>query len=311
MLCNFCFSPSARLRCSMCRKECYCSKECQVLDWKVGGQGAGHQAWCKVDYGRRDLDWAIQPVEGKGLGIVALRPIPKDHRIMVDRMFSHDEFFDTEFRLRAEALKLAGGPSMGSKFVTNCIGNIDDRGDFGGLCMSLSRANHACDPTAVNYYDLETRCMVLHASRDIEPGEEITISYTEYLDPFTVGPRSVFEAHQLSLRTQYGIVCPPDCACNSEAHLLRKRRSDELEQNLIDRAAAAYGKPNLAEVVAEASREWIDYHVDFPLRTRYRVRLNTSDVRRQLQLPPVDLGIYELACMLTRPGSKDAQRHRI
>ena len=310
MLCSFCLSPNAHSRCAGCNLSLYCSKDCQKSDWKVGGQGAGHKAWCGVEYGRPNDAWAIQPIEDKGLGLFALRYVPKDARIMVDRMFSQEEFFDPGFRLRSEALNLAGGPSMECKFATNCIGNIDDRGNFGGLCMMLSRANHACDPTAVNYYDPETRCMVLHASRDLMPGEEITISYTEYLDPFTVGPRSVLEAHQRSLRTQYGIVCPPGCACISEAHLLRKRRSDELEKNLIDRAADAFGTPSLAQTVSEASRQWIDYHADFPLRTRYRVRLNTRDVRKQLGLPPVDLGLYELACMLTFPGSKDAQRHR-
>jgi hypothetical protein len=91
---------------------------------------------------------------------------------------------------------------------------------------------------------------------------------------------------------------------------MRKRRSDELELALIDKTAAAYGSSALSEVVASAAAEWIRFHDDFPLRTRYRVRLNTLGVFRQVGLAPPDLGIYELAVKLTRAGAKDAERFR-
>jgi hypothetical protein len=38
-----------------------------------------------------DLDWKIQEIPGKGLGVVALRDIPAKTRIMVDRGYTKAE----------------------------------------------------------------------------------------------------------------------------------------------------------------------------------------------------------------------------
>ena len=40
--CNFCNKPNVSLRCSQCSQYYYCSKQCQVSDWKQG-----HKKICK------------------------------------------------------------------------------------------------------------------------------------------------------------------------------------------------------------------------------------------------------------------------
>ena len=41
-----------------------------------------------MDYGEEDLDWKVEAIPGKGLGIVALRDFPALTRVMVDRGYT-------------------------------------------------------------------------------------------------------------------------------------------------------------------------------------------------------------------------------
>lgn len=42
-LCHFCQSPNAKLRCSKCERAIYCSKECQILHWRIDN----HKNFCE------------------------------------------------------------------------------------------------------------------------------------------------------------------------------------------------------------------------------------------------------------------------
>ena len=43
---------------------------------------------CKLECGEEDLDWKVESIPGKGLGIVALKDFPAVARIMVDRAYT-------------------------------------------------------------------------------------------------------------------------------------------------------------------------------------------------------------------------------
>ena len=308
--CAYCLEPCARFQCSGCSHAHYCSPECQKQDWK-NPDGAGHRKWCQVKPGVEGVHWEIRDISPeKGKGIFALVPFKKDERIMVDRMFSTEEFFDPSFRLRHKALLLAGGPSMQEKHETNAIGSVDDRGVFGGVCISLSRANHHCVPSAAVFYDIDTRSMVLHATRAISAGEEITISYTDFLNPMCTGEKTVYANHAAILREQYGIVCPDGCACKDPVQLERLRESNRLEKAFHDAVRAAASVEDFDRAITGAGYEWVVYHNAFPVRVRFGVRLTVYNTAQQVNMQLRGLRIYEHACALTYPGSRFAEAYK-
>ena len=309
--CAFCLEPCSSFRCSGCSYAHYCSPECQKADWKVDSLGVGHKAWCKVKPGVEGTHWEIRDIsEEKGKGIVALVPFKQDERILVDRLFSSEEFFDPSFRLKNKALLLAGGPSLKEKYETNAIGSVDDRGAFGGVCISLSRVNHDCNPSAATYYDIDTRSMVLHATRSIKPGDEITISYTEFLNPMCTGEKTEHANHTAILRQQYGIICPDGCACKDSSQLARVQESNKLEETFKDAVLSVQTTEEADKAIAEIGFKWVVYHNTFPVRVRFGVRLTLYNTARQFGIDLKGLKIYELACALTYPGSHDAEKYR-
>lgn len=82
LFCSFCYgSVEKLLYCGKCRKRGYCSAECQREDWK----SASHKFWCGKNVGEMLTDVEVRPIEGKGLGMVALRPFAKSDMILVER----------------------------------------------------------------------------------------------------------------------------------------------------------------------------------------------------------------------------------
>jgi hypothetical protein len=310
-LCSLCYincgSSSAEsspvILCPNCSRVAYCTEGCRTLHWEQG-----HKQWCQIPYGVEGADWEVVPISPKkGNGIIAKRPFEKDERIMVERMYSVEEIGSRPCILR-ELVKLEPlrSDDVELKIMINSIGSCDDRGTFGGICIRMSRINHACDPNAVTYYDDETRWMVLHAARPIAAGEEVTISYTEFLDPTCTGDRSVHANHSSNLLYQYGIVCPGDCACRSGPSLARLMRSRELEATMLRLAGEAEDE----QVTIGAGLERVRFHnTDSPLRVRFRVRLQLFKQAEAMGIRLQGLRLHELACALTRPGSTDAQRY--
>jgi hypothetical protein len=93
--CAFCLKESPGMKiCGGCNKRAYCSMACQKKDWSPSGQGQGHKNWCKVSCCEEDVDWKVQKVPGKGLGLVALKDIPKLARVVVDRFHTWEELKD-------------------------------------------------------------------------------------------------------------------------------------------------------------------------------------------------------------------------
>jgi hypothetical protein len=153
--CSFCYSECASpVSCLQCNSTLYCTEECRALQWSHG-----HEQWCGIPHGKEGLDWEVVLISPeKGNGIVAKRRFERDERIMVERVYSTEEFDSHPFIL-PEIKKLAPSRTddLSVKLQINSIGSCDDRGSFGGICIRMSRINHSCDPNAVTYYDDETR----------------------------------------------------------------------------------------------------------------------------------------------------------
>jgi hypothetical protein len=173
--------------CNRCNRRAYCSNDCRILDWErpnletPGQKGQGHKMWCGqmtyyrlyyyspilntvgryrsfnggVTCGEEDLDWKVVPIEGKGLGVVALRHIPANSRIMADSCQptpeSHPKTVD---------LMPANG-SLEEKFEANIM-----RKGLGERFLSLraARINHSCESNAVicvDKYVASTVCICL------------------------------------------------------------------------------------------------------------------------------------------------------
>jgi len=90
--CAFCLKESPGMKiCSGCKKRAYCSVACQRKDWSTSEQGQGHKNWCQVSCCEEDVDWKVEEVPGKGLGLIALKDIPALARVVVDRVHTFNE----------------------------------------------------------------------------------------------------------------------------------------------------------------------------------------------------------------------------
>ncbi len=67
------------------------------------------------------------------------------------------------------------------KAVNDEIGVFSQR--FGGIFLKINRCNHSCGPNAAHKWDVSNLSSKLYALRTIEPGEEITIFYTDVTQP--------------------------------------------------------------------------------------------------------------------------------
>jgi hypothetical protein len=179
--CAFCYSKTASFSCGKCKKRSYCSKECQTEDWKKGC----HKHWCGIA-GELGYDFEIKDtgVEGKGLGVYALRDFKRNDKIMAERpaMRSEDDpdvinnpsVYDAVMLL--EPLDV---PNIQAKFKVNsmrcsCVGP-----DKHGLFLNLSRANHHCSGNSHHNYIEKHDLKILVATTNIAAGEEITFPYTD------------------------------------------------------------------------------------------------------------------------------------
>ena len=277
---------------------------------------------------------------GNGGGwMVANRQFEKDERIMIERVLTPEDIMSDD-RLKAavqvldpndqsiymlrrtedsrqemiDALEIFGDRyDLKVKYARNAVGSHDSRGNYGGICVDISKIKHACEPNAATYLDVETMRMVLHASRTIEAGEEITISYTDGLDPtcyggFDVDPakddldpvrNGSIKKHQERLLDQYGIKCSPLCACNGP--LKRLRDSKKLETEMFRMALDGE-----LEGVLSKGMERVRFHATDALRVRFRLRQQLLAQAEGMGITLDGLKLYELASALTRPDSAEA-----
>eukprot|EP00668_Euglena_longa_P032138 GGOE01041429.1.p1 GENE.GGOE01041429.1~~GGOE01041429.1.p1 ORF type:complete len:334 (+),score=50.75 GGOE01041429.1:26-1003(+) len=218
----------------------------------------------------------LQPVAGKGLGLVATRPIQKGERFwaerpililppegttlrqliaqlpsieereqfvceMVDQLgeSSRDAFWGL-----ADAHTCGGGKTAYGIACTNGL-SLGGQEAVAGIFPTIARLNHSCMPNVHNQWLPVRQEQVLHAARTIPRGEELCLRYIPLdLDRAT---------RQKRLRRAFGFVCQCD-ACASSAETIREsdRRRRRLRQ-LRSAVLSAIRRPSRGvQVVREA-----------------------------------------------------------
>eukprot|EP00919_Chromeraceae_sp_WS-2016_P044660 GHVR01106565.1.p1 GENE.GHVR01106565.1~~GHVR01106565.1.p1 ORF type:complete len:348 (+),score=60.19 GHVR01106565.1:39-1082(+) len=199
--CAYCYKSDVKLStCSKCKKRQFCSKECQVKDWKTG-----HKHWCGVS-GEIGHDYEVRESQGKGLGLFALRKFEKNEKIMMERPLitieKTDDYTKVPYNLdsageQAITQLLPEGGSIGEKFDLNRMGVPPDRY---GLFVTMARINHDCRGNCDQNYSIRLGVQILVARRTIMEGEEFTFNYFR---------RFTYEDRIKKLRNVFNFIC--DC----------------------------------------------------------------------------------------------------
>lgn len=141
------------------------------------------------------------------------------------------------------------GGSLAAKFKLNAFQGPPDDGDgvagqTDHVGLRTARLNHSCQPNSCNGYDEVTLVRILLAQKDVHPGEEICIIYSnlgasveknytlkgsqEEIRPFLSFVRMKYgltDANRLEdlefyliqwdLELNWGMTCPADCFCKT------------------------------------------------------------------------------------------------
>lgn len=108
-----------------------------------------------------------------------------------------------------------------SRLLTILRSNAYNTGeDHVGIFPKIARINHSCKPNTGNFWSEKQNHRVIYAFRDIEKGEEITVSYIPLLKSIQERQARLF---------QYGFTCDCSACQSSESSLRRAKISDTIE----------------------------------------------------------------------------------
>jgi hypothetical protein len=112
-------------------------------------------------------------------------------------------------------------PEQQSHLLTIFRSNAYNSGDDHiGLFPKCARINHSCKPNCLNFWSEKTSKRIIYAGRDIEKGEEITVSYIPLLKPI--------QQRQERLQ-QYGFKCTCSACQSTESSKRRVKIAETLE----------------------------------------------------------------------------------
>ncbi|KAK1513093.1 TPR domain-containing protein [Colletotrichum costaricense] len=213
--------------------------------------------------------FTVRHAIGKGLGVFASRPILTGQRILTDQALLTITSSDSNSILRQaqllsttgrdSLLSLSTNPSKSSVFswlesiwrsksapqdtVSNhTILNIFRNNNFNignqtqALFPQVARLNHSCVPNAQGNFNKDLNAFTIHATRNIEPEEEITISY---LDEH-LGLR---QSRQTALHDGYGFTCGCSACSPTTSSEAGEVRRAEIQRKLELFAEAASEDP--------------------------------------------------------------------
>ncbi|CAK7205855.1 hypothetical protein SEUCBS139899_008634 [Sporothrix eucalyptigena] len=198
----------------------------------------------------------VQEVPGKGLGVIAKEAIPRGTVLLRDnaRVLADVRFPQHIRRAQGQALlqkasgrlpvpddvrglsrsvKAKPGEARGlleeNVLSTNSFAATVDGVAYMALFPEIARINHACNPTALTRFNVKDLTQKVIAFRDIELGEEITISYTDF--------GLTHEERQEKLLRRWGFSCTCDlCSGGAEATAAsdaRRRRVTGLRNEVV------------------------------------------------------------------------------
>lgn len=239
---------------------------------------------------RKRIDFSppyyITEIPGKGVGVVANQTIRRGTRIMawtpalvVHGSFSEELDEDDQYQLLDKAVEELPSPLRQTYMAQ--LGHfgghkVDDILNTNAFNMALgtdgdthltafpevSRFNHDCRPNIVFHIDNVNLVHYTYAGRDIQIGEELTLSY---LDEFRVR-----KVRRDRARRSWGFVCTcPQCMLSdhhAEESDKRLLKIWEMEEDLADINS---GLPILAEWIEKVLRLYKEERLDHRMADAY------------------------------------------
>ncbi|KAG6299771.1 hypothetical protein E4U45_004312 [Claviceps purpurea] len=187
---------------------------------------------------------ALQDVPGKGKGLVATRNIPKGTRILSEQaLFTITYVTDVQERQRliSQQVDLLSNDQRDAFLSMHNVHTFNDTarrylGIFQtnslpaegistpynrAICLQTCRINHDCEYNAVFNWNEMIKRHTVHVIRDISAGEEITVSYVDFL-------RSR-EIRQIILKAAWDFTCSCRlCSLPDEQSQERDRKLDQI-----------------------------------------------------------------------------------
>jgi hypothetical protein len=230
--------------------------------------------------------YSIQDVPGKGKGVVAIQRISKGTRILCEEPIittpqneSDSARLRTSIDRQVNALSKYQRQAFLSMHNIHAYKNITEQylgiirtnglsigtdGIDGGIFLEACRINHACDNNAQKNWNNNIKRHTVHALRDIEEDEEITIYY--------LGINKSREARIKALQAKFGFTC--SCGLCS----LPLKQSQESDQRL----------EKIYQLESLISQGGLDGILSSPLRT---LRYVDQQVDLYIEQGPGDSGL--------------------
>ena len=212
-------NPMQRLKCGKCLKRIYCSKDCQIIDWKF----RGHKHWCCLA-GEIGFDYEIkQSDKFKGLGVFAMRDFTEGEKIMAQKPFVIEDLplLTINQIIQIQKLEPSNSDLIADKFDLNALNC--GKGLNPVLCLHASRINHQC-PFVENCSHLwikEHGVKIIYAKKNIKIGEELTISYIDSFDSYA------------ELSDKWGFQCGCD-GCSNPHNMVYQKELVKLNQFIFN-----------------------------------------------------------------------------
>jgi hypothetical protein len=191
--------------------------------------------------------YILQPIPGKGKGLISTRAIKPGELILSEpplfttASLSNPATFEKDLGAIVKGLSKEGqraflslhnnnpGADPFSNIVRSNGYPLGPNSEVGAIFPLVARLNHACRPNAQHAWNEAQGIEVVHAVRDIQEGEELTLSY------LAGGPS---KERKTSLKEYFGF----DCTCEAcslpaaelEASDARLRRAQELDEAIGD-----------------------------------------------------------------------------
>ncbi|KAI1469302.1 SET domain-containing protein [Daldinia caldariorum] len=271
----------------------------------------------------KELPFHVAEVAGKGVGIVADRKIRKGETILIRSPTmmvqtaphvgmgprTRDVLYDLAIsKLPPKGLELFMG-QMGKdiydKIETNCfqmyIDGANDSGSHLGCFPEISRFNHDCRPNI--HYRISNMTHTTVAARDIEPGQELSISYIELI---------LSREERRSRLRKWGFECTcshcrmsDDEAAASDARLQRIEELESALENFNEAIVTAETGAQLADLY---EKERLDVYLG-PVYTR--AALNFALFGEEAKAREYALAAVEAVERESGPDAADARAMRV
>ena len=186
----------------------------------IDGKNQGCIATCKIKAGARIL--AEAP-----LFIISPTPLQNVESVIVKRLKSLDKDHQRAFLSLHNA---HGGKYSAFRGIvkTNML-PLGADSPTGGIFLEASRINHVCNPNAQNTWNESLNKITIHSIKDIEEGEEITISY--------LAESANYQNRQQKLKASFSF----DCRCHLCSLPTALRRESDSRNEEIARLDAILG----------------------------------------------------------------------